>query len=292
MFDFYKEKKMNFKMLNSNKMNNPVLSYYLKVTSLLIIIFLMSFSALAEEVDVNLIMKKNDKALRYDDVTSVSTMTLINKKGKKRVRKIKGITKTDSTSNLSKRIVTFIYPRDVSGLGLLTVENKDDSDDIWLYMPALRKVKRIVSKEKKKNFAGTEFSYSDMTPPHYSEFNHKLLKNEVIDGVDCYVIESIAKKDSLKEEMGYSKIVAWIRKDNSVGIKRELYDLKGIYFKEMLAKDIKLIDKDKGKWMQHYLSMKNLKNGKSTIIEFGEVLVNQGIDDEIFTKRTLKKGIQ
>ena len=99
----------------------------------------------------------------------------------------------------------FLSPEDVKGTGLLTFDYKKKDDDIWLFMPALRKTRRIISTEKAKNFMGSEFSYSDMSPPVLDDFNYKRLADEKCGEEDCWKVEMIPANEKAAEENGFSK---------------------------------------------------------------------------------------
>ena len=104
-----------------------------------------------------------------------------------------------TTAIPKKRLMRFTHPADVKGTGLLTYDYEKKDDDIWLFLPSLRKTRRIVSSEKSKSFMGSEFSYADMTPPPVEDFVHKKQKVETVDGVVCWVVESTAKSEDIAE---------------------------------------------------------------------------------------------
>jgi hypothetical protein len=124
-------------------------------------------------------------AVRVKGLEAVATMQIFDDKGNERVRKIAQISKLTSDEKTEKRLIRFLEPADVKGTGLLTFDYKEGDDDIWLYMPALRKTRRIVSSDKAKNFMGSEFSYADMTPPTLDDFQFNLLEPGEIDAIPC-----------------------------------------------------------------------------------------------------------
>ena len=145
-------------------------------------------------------------------------MRIIDAKGRERVRKIKMVTKLFDNGDTEKKLIRFMAPADVKGTGLLTYDYKEKDDDLWLYMPAVRKTRRIVSTEKAKNFMGSEFTYSDMTPPSLDDFNFNDLGEEEINGTLCYKIEWIPKNEEIAEENGYSRRITYLGKNNFVTI--------------------------------------------------------------------------
>ena len=114
----------------------------------------------------------------------------------------------------NKRMTRFLEPADVKGTVSLLVEHSDKDDDIWIFLPSVKKVRRLISSNKKDSFVGTDFSYGDVIGHKVKEWTHNLLKEEDADGKPCYVIESLPKDSTIKANTGYSKRVTWIQKDN------------------------------------------------------------------------------
>ena len=186
----------------------------------------------------------------------------------------------------------FRKPASDKGTSFLTWEHKNKDDDQWLYLPALKRVRRISAADKHKSFMGTDFSYNDMAPPHPDEFTHKLLGEEKVDDNDCYLVESAHKTytgDAAyknKKKYQYSKMISYIRKDNYMLIKARFFDKKGRESKEFHARDIKKID---GIWTSLVVEMKKLKTGHRTILTTTDIKYNTGIGDKFFSQRELKK---
>jgi len=237
------------------------------------------------------VMLNNYNVYGGDDSKSVMTMVLVNKNNKKRIREV--IFWTLEKRDEDKSLMYFLSPAADKGTAFLTWEHKEKDDDQWLYLPVLKKVKRISAGDKHKSFMGTDFSYNDLAPPHPDEFVHKLIKDETIDGSNCYVIESIHKTytdDSAytkKKKYQYARQLSWIRKDNYLLVKAEMFDKKGRSFKVFLASDIKQID---GVWTAMHLGMKNVKTGHKTILTMKDIRYNIGLNDGFFTTRELEKA--
>jgi outer membrane lipoprotein-sorting protein len=187
------------------------------------------------------------------------------------------------------RMTRFLSPPDVKGTVTLLIENGDKDDDIWVYLPALKKVRRLVSSNKKDSFVGTDFSYGDVIGHKVEEWNHTLLKEEEADGHSCYVIESTPKSDAIKESSGYVKRVGWIRKDNFVTIKGEFWDQGGQPLKTVKASDVQLVDKERGRWQPMRLEATNTQTGHKTVIQFEGFTVKPDIEDEFFTTRYMEQ---
>ena len=205
------------------------------LTVLTAIIIILTFSSIfaQEKPTGREIFDRSIDATRLAGVEATSTMTIIDSKGRERVRKIAQVTKLYDNGDTEKKLVRFLAPADVKGTGLLTYDYLKKDDDMWLYMPALRKTRRIISSEKAKNFMGSEFSYADMTPPNADDFDFKVLGEKNVNGTDCWQLEIIPKNDDIADENGFSKRISFIGKDDYVIRKAIYYDLDGSLYKEL-----------------------------------------------------------
>ena len=192
---------------------------------------LMCFSVLQVMAQENVqsgleIMTRIDERDDGDDQTSTATFQLINKRGQTRKRNTVRTWKDyDGKDGFDTKMITFFEsPPDVKGTGFLSwsylEEDKDDNQ--WLYLPALRKTKRISASNKGDSFMGTDFTYDDMGDRKVNEDTHKLLKTEALNNAPCYVVESIPKEDRYI----YSKKITWVDQANWLPFKVEYYDRK------------------------------------------------------------------
>ncbi|MEA3474858.1 MAG: outer membrane lipoprotein-sorting protein [Candidatus Cloacimonadota bacterium] len=218
-----------------------------------------------------------------NDRKSVMQMTLINKRGKTRERTLLSISKDYGKE--SKSIIFFQSPADVKGTGFLQYEYEDTlkEDDRWLYLPALKKVRRISGSSKNDYFMGTDFTYDDMGDRSVDEDNHKLLCEEKIDSIKCWVLESIPKD---KDYM-YSKKIAWIRQDALIPVKVEFYDRQTNLLKVLKITDIR---KQNGFWTAFKMEMNNIQEKHKTILEIKEMHYDIGLKDNLFRVSSLERG--
>ena len=235
------------------------------------------------------IMERNFVVTKYPDSTSETTMTLTNKSGKQRVRKTFGTTKLEPNGVDNKRMTRFLEPADVKGTVSLLIEHSEKDDDIWIYLPSVKKVRRLVSSNKKDSFVGTDFSYGDVIGHKPKEWNHTLVKEEEVDGKPCYVIESTPKDASTKANTGYSKRVNWIQKDNFVTLKGVLYDESGELLKETKFTNYTEVDPARHKWQAGQLETRNVQAEHSTVIHIDQLKVNIGVKDDYFTTRYMEQ---
>lgn len=256
---------------------------------LALLVGLQGVYTFAAELSADEIAKKSYLTSKVADSTADSTFRLINAAGQERVRQTGGSTKLISGTTDNMRLVTFLSPTDVQGTKTLLVEHTGKDDDMWIYLPALKKVRRLVSSNKKDSFVGTDFSYGDVIGHHPEDWNHKLLREEKVDNQDCYVMESTPKTPDIQDSSGYSKQVGWIAKDSFVAVRGEAYDLSGQLLKKFSARKIEKIDPAHNKWQPMEIEAENVQSNHRTIIEFKNFKANLGVKDELFTSRYLEK---
>ena len=256
----------------------------------LVFLLTASFSVQADgNLSGNEIYEKAVSTSRLDGSEAVSRMIIIDKKGRERVRDTAQITKLYDNGKTEKRLIRFLSPADVKGTGFLTFDYEEKDDDMWLYMPALRKVRRIVSSEKSKSFMGSEFSYSDMSPLSASDFNIRLTGEETVNMVECFVLEMIPVNDELADENGFTLKKAWVGKTDFVIRKAEYYDFSDMLYKTLNVEKVGLIDSEKKKYRPMLLKMENHENGRKSILEIKQIVLNRDVGEEYFTQRYLSR---
>ncbi len=250
---------------------------------LTLIVLTISIFPQAQPTGLEIIKKVYDRATG-DDQTANLTMTLIDSRNNKRVREIKQLLKTQK--DMEKKVMFFVSPADVRNTSFMswsyTKEGKND--DQWIYLPALKRVKRISSDSKSDYFMGSDFTYDDLGDRQPTADKHKFLRMETIDNDECYVIESKPKE----EEYMYSKTLTWIIKDKWIGKKKEFYDEDDDLLKILTVKKYEKIN---GFWIILDSEMKNMQKKHSTEMSLKNVRINNGIQDRQFTERMMKRGI-
>ncbi|MBL7716318.1 MAG: outer membrane lipoprotein-sorting protein [Bdellovibrionales bacterium] len=259
------------------------------VPALLILVFLAGSAQAGAPLTAVEIAKKSFSASKVADSKSDSTFRLINASGQERVRKTTGSTKLIPGTTDNQRLVIFESPADVKGTKTLLIEHSKGDDDIWIYLPAMKKVRRLVSSNKKDSFVGTDFSYGDVIGHRVEDWNHKLLKEEKVDGRDCYVTESTPARPEVGENSGYSKRTGCIDKESFIALRGEAFDLNGALLKKFAARKIQKVDDKNQKWQPMEIESENVQTGHRTVIEFQNYKANTGVSSDLFTARTLEK---
>ena len=213
------------------------------------------------------------------------TMTLINSRGNERIREIKQYIK--DFGKVEKKIMFFIKPADVRNTSFMnwSYDDPNKDDDQWIYLPALKKVKRISSDSKSDYFMGSDFTYDDLGDRKPNEDTHKILREEEFNGEPCYVVESIPKD----EDYMYSRTVTWVVKGKWVGLKKEFYDEDGEYLKTLKINEYKKI---KGFWIVARTEMHNVQKNHTTKMDLSNIIIDGGIKSSMFTERMMRRGLK
>ena len=187
-----------------------------------------------------------------------------------------------------KRIIKFLSPADVKGTGILIFDYPEKSDDMWIYLPALRKTRRIVSKEKSKSFMGSEFSNANMTAPGLEDFSYSIVGEEEMDGKACFKIESIPVDTKFEDQYGYSKSLSWVDKNNYLVYRIEYFDFDGELFKTISNREFKKLDELKGSYMVTNMYAQNHSNKRSPEMIMNRVEITSA-NSSYFTVAYLEK---
>ena len=260
-----------------------------KIAPVCALIVSVPIAAAAAEPTPKQIVERQIEAAKLDGSEMVAALIIYNAKKQKRERTIATVSKLFDGGDAEKRLIRFVAPADVKGTGLLTYDYELKSDDMWLYLPALRKTRRIVSSDKAKSFMGSEFSYADITPPSLDEFTYARVGSEQVDGVDCYVVAVTPKNEDIAEENGYSKRVTYVGKSDYVIRKAVYYDLGGELLKELTAQKIKEIDTQKHRYRAMVMRMDNKQNGRASEMLIKQINLRPDVPDEYFTTRYLER---
>lgn len=242
------------------------------------------------------IMRREDTLEAGKTLSTTTTMVLIDAQGRQRVRELKNYRFGESGKD-TRTLVLFLSPADVRNTGYLNYswEGSDKEDDSWLYLPALRRVKRIAGGDKSNAFMGSDFNYSDLNGNKLDDWNYAWVnESESVEGRDCWVIEATPKPEALKKvlkETGYVRRHVWIRKDNFVAV-RGLYWLeRGGRQKRLSVNDLQQVD---GIWTAKEIKMETLKGENvehTSILKLADVAYNVALSEEFFTTRTMERGL-
>ena len=247
-------------------------------------------SARADDPKARAIMERVDARDDGDDQTSTLQMILIDKNQKQRVRELRSLSKDKGEDTWS--MMFFLSPADVEDTGFLTYDYDEASrdDDQWLYLPALKKTKRIASSDKSGSFMGSDFSYADMTERPLESYDYELLQEGEVAGQPVWVIASVPNNEEELDETGYTKSILFIRKDNDVMVRSKSWVKKGGRNKYFDVEKLEQID---GIWVPTVMTMITKKGEETlhkTIIRTSDVKFGQKLEFDQFSVRGLETG--
>lgn len=217
-------------------------------------------------------------------LSATVNLLITEKNGASRARTILMTTKSFADGT-EKRLIRFTEPADVRGTSMLIVDNKEIADEMWIYLPALKRTRRIVSSEKGKTFMSSEFSNADMSSPTPSDFTNKFAPGSGKD--NQWIIESTPAGENIAEEYGYSRKISYISMDKCQINKMEFYNFDNELFKTIeIEKVYPLPD---GKYLVSDMKAVNLLKGRSSEISFTDINARTRIEDSFFTVQNLER---
>lgn len=235
------------------------------------------------QVDATEIMKRSHLAYYYaaDDGNSAVIMRLINKKGRVRVREFSMLRIDIEEGGDQKYFTYFRKPSDVARLTFMVHKSVNGNDKRWIYIPAVDLIKPISADDKNSSFVGSDFTYEDVSGRHWTEDNHRFVRDSLLDDKAVFVIESIPKK----AYKGFARKVSYIDTLTYIPLREEYYDKKDKLARIFRADRVELIE---GIPTVTVRSMENVKKGSRTVLEFSSIAYNVGLKESLFTERYLK----
>ena len=241
------------------------------------VIYAYAFGITIEEIATQI----DKRTSGFQSSVSVLKMTISDKSGRSIEKEME--LKTLEKKEGSKALLEFLSPADAKGTKLLTHQNLDKDDDQWLYMPVIKRVKRISGRGKSGSFMGSEFTYEDLSTQDKDKFSfNDKVEEVVIDGVKYYKGERVSKESSTT----YSKQIIYVTTDNFLISKVEYYDKNGSLLKVATMSDYK---ETKGHFRVGKVVMKNVQKGSQTTIEWVSDKIFANLKDKDFDKRVLDR---
>lgn len=249
----------------------------------------LSMTALAvADPSVNELMEANFHVMKVKTLITDQQMILESDKGQQRVRNMTTYSKLRSSGTELNLAVKFNLPADVQGTTFLQLQNTDSDDDMWIYLPALKKTRRLVSANKRDSFVGSDFAYGDVLTLSPKLFHHVLVKSEACDNTECFVVESVPKDRSQIEDFGYAKKVTWLRKDNYLEVKVEYFNDLNQCIKTQTTSNHRLLQAQPPRWIAMKREMINHESGHKTTVLVAKTDTEQALADSLFTVRSIE----
>lgn len=242
-----------------------------------------AFAQTAEEKGLAIAQETKQRDKGWGDMQAQMTMVLRNSQGQESIREIR-IKSLEQDADGDKSLSIFDKPLDVKGTAFLSFSHPVSADDQWLYLPALKRVKRIASRNKSGPFMGSEFAYEDLTSFEVEKYTYKYLRDESCGTEQCYVVEQYP----VDQFSGYTRRVTWIDQSENRLHKIEFFDRKDSSLKTLTYADYKQYA---GKhWRPDIMKMVNHQTNKNTDLVWTEYQFNSGLSDADFNKNSLKRA--
>lgn len=241
------------------------------------------FAQTAEEQGLVISQESITRDNGWVDMLASMNMVLRNKQGQESIREIRMKT-LEVDGDGDKSLSIFDKPRDVKGTAFLSFSHNVGADDQWLYLPALKRVKRIASRNKSGPFMGSEFSFEDLASFEIEKYKYKFIEEQACDIGTCFVVEQYPND----KNSGYTKRIVWIDKAEYRMLKTEFYDRKGSLLKTLTSHDFNQYN---GKfWRASVMKMVNHQSKKSTDLKWSDYKFGNGLSESDFNKNTLKRA--
>ena len=236
----------------------------------------------AEEAGLELSTDARERQKGFGNFTANLTMTLRNKRGQESQRELRlKVIEVDGDGD--RTLFVFDRPRDVRGTAFLVHAHKDEPDEQWLYLPALKRVKRISSSKQSGSFMGSEFSYEDLSTAEVEKFTHRHLRDEACGDLQCAVLERVP----LSKDSGYARQLVWLDREELRTMQVQFFDRRDEHIKTMIVEGHqKFLDRF---WRAGTVTMTNHLTGKGTVLNWQDYEFGTDLDLGDFTKTALKR---
>lgn len=215
-----------------------------------------------------------------EDAISRQIMELISVQGQKRIRELT-ITSRDHSGN-RKTLLRFTSPAEIQGTGFLAIETGQGDTEQFLYLPALKRTRRIMTGQKGRSFVNTDFTFEDMERRPVKDSEHAVIGEEVLGGVQCWILESRPKPD---KESQYTSVRAWVAREMLVPLRTDFY---GDGKEPIKRYTVLQLENIQDIWTETKVVMEDLESGHKTVMETLEIKYNTGIPDNAFTQQALE----
>ena len=238
------------------------------------------------------VMRAYTESIKVADLSTDLEIKIISKNGRVQNRKLTQYIKAvPDCENCYNSIIRFEAPSDVKNTAVLILEYEAKDDDQWLFMPALRKSRRISANNRKDRFMGTEITYEDISnelSENLEDYNYELLRTEERAGRMCYVIQATATSEEEQKVTAYGKRVMWIDTETYVDMYSEFYDRDLEMIKFIKREEVRKIE-GTNDYRAHFTYVENVQTGNKTEIINSNFKIDKGLEEALFTKRSLEK---
>jgi uncharacterized protein len=234
------------------------------------------------------LMLRSDAAPRVADSEGRAVMTLTRTNGQVQKRELLSWTRQSADGGPASRLTRFDAPAEVRGMATLLVENPGADDDVWIYLPALKRPRRVLADQKRDSFMGSDLSYGDVVGYRVNEWIHTLGDSSIQDDRPCRLVDSVPRTPTVQKSSGYSRRESCIDNQSGLATRVLTWDANGRALKSIVSGNLAQVDAKAGRWRARRVEARNLQTGTITVIEIDE-RVNVGLGDECFTTSALER---
>ncbi len=263
------------------------MSFPVRFGSMFLLIWVVSpaFALTGAEV-----MTKNETARKVEDYATEASLVTTRKDESPRSKKFKFWRKIREGTTRYRTLTLFSEPAEIKGQSILFIENGEGANDISLYLPTYKKVRRVESGQQSGSFMGSDLSYSDITEKHVEDYDYKLEREEACgSGRKCHVIEGKPRTAGVRERTGYSRFLIWIDQANFMAVRSDYWNLEGEAVKRIDVSKTEVVTGLAGRYFSHEIVVENLKNGSKTSLSFGKLNIPSKTDDAFYNVTNLSK---
>ncbi len=254
---------------------------YLLLSALLLP--LATLASTPEQRGLEIAQEMDRRDTGFHDFESSMTMLLRNRHGEESLRNMRNKT-LEVADDGDKTLIIFDQPLDVKGTALLSFSHKAGDDDQWLYLPALKRVKRIASRNKSGPFMGSEFAYEDISSQEVEKYTYKHIGEERFEGKASLILERYPADPN----SGYTRQQVWVDAERYIPLKIDYYDRKKELLKTLLFRNYQQYLGQY--WRADQMFMENHQTGKSTLLSWEKYSFRTGLDEGDFNKNSLKRA--
>lgn len=259
-----------------------IYTYFMRILVLLLLALNVQAET-ASEKGLRIANEMDQQESGFIDSIAELSMELKNKQGDTSLRELR-LKTLEVNGDGDKSLSIFDTPKDIKGTAFLTFSHSHKPDEQWLYLPSLKRVKKISSRNKSGPFMGSEFAFEDMASQEVNKYTYKYLRDETVNDAECYVIE----RYPTYKNSGYKRLMSWINKKDLRPEKIVFYDRKNSKLKTLTFSQYK---KYLGRyWRADHMQMENHITGKSTTLSWKSYQFKTGLKPRDFSRNSLKRA--
>lgn len=232
-------------------------------------------------------MRASYEVSRFNAARFKARLSITALSGTPRVRELAGVSKILEGGKATARMMRIAGPADMRGVATLTVDRNQATDDLWIYLPSLRRVRRLVASNRRDAWMGSDFSYGDILGHEVADWHHRILRRESVHDVACTVVVSTPIREALASETGYSRRLTWLRDTDMLAMRADFFDLADAFLKSMEASEVRQPAEGVGKYQPMRIVMRSAKS--ESLLAFSEFHVDVAVADSEVAAESLKQ---